>query len=342
MLNILLLALVPLRAAAENLDGKLPVLTVVERTAEPVLKADQPWEDFCVGWANVIRDGDGWHMWYEGYDHNYHDDGDGYLCYAHSDDGVHWQKPNLGLVEYDGDCKNNIVLSGPAIGGAHGHTVFVDEAAPPAERYKAVFSKFHNKSEWWVYGAVSPDCLHWTPLPEPLLKKNSDTETVCFRDGDVYRLYVRMWTGGTFSGKRVVGYCESPTFGQFPDPTVILGPDEDDPADLHFYNSAATKLPCGLHLMLPSGFFTSDGSLPVYAALSSDGKQYTRLGREPLLPLGKGFDSKGIYVGPGAIPGPTPGTYWFYYLGTPVAHDDNDPAKIHDAGGIGRFLLRVE
>ena len=30
---------------------------------------------------------------------------------------------------------------------------------------------------------------------------------------------------------------------------------------------------------------------------------------------GQGFDSKGMYVGPGAVPGEQPGTYWFYYTG---------------------------
>ena len=94
--------------------------------------------------------------------------------------------------------------------------------------------------------------------------------------------------------------------------------------------------------MLPSGFFTKDGSVLAYAAFSRDGKQFQRLGRTPLLGLGKAFDSKGMYVAPGAIPGKTPGTYWFYYFGTSVPHDANKPTKVRCDGGIGRFLLRVE
>ena len=31
------------------------------------------------------------------------------LCYAVSKDGIHWEKPNLGLAEYEGGKENNIV-----------------------------------------------------------------------------------------------------------------------------------------------------------------------------------------------------------------------------------------
>jgi hypothetical protein len=93
--------------------------------------------------------------------------------------------------------------------------------------------------------------------------------------------------------------------------------------------------------MLPSGFTTGDGAVRVYAAFSRDGREFHRVGRMPLLDLGTGFDSRCLYIGPGAVPGKEAGTYWFYYLGTAVTHDANLPAKVNSEGGIGRFLLRV-
>ena len=108
---------------------------------------------------------------------------------------------------------------------------------------------------------------------------------------------------------------------------------------MHFYNSATTKLKDNLYLMFPSGYFTKDGTVLVYAAFSRDGKQFRRLGHTPLLGLGKGFDKKCIYVSAGAIPGEKSGTYWIYYGGTAVSHDD--PLPRHNDGGIGRFLLNV-
>jgi hypothetical protein len=324
-------------SAATTEVGGAPVLTVLERTTEPLLKADRPWEDFNVGYCTVLRIGDRWQMWYSSCDHNYRDDNDSYLCYARSDDGSHWTKPNLGIYSYRGSKANNILMF-----GTHGVTVFVDENAPADERFKAVGVRMDRaRGEWPIYGAASPDGIHWRWRKKPLLPKNSDTANICFHDGNVYRLYVRMWSGGLYAGHRIVGYTESATFGAFPDPMVILKPERDDPVDFHLYNSAATKLRDDLYLMLPSGFFTKTGKVLAYAAFSRDGKHFQRLGRSPLLGLGKGFDSKGMYVAPGAIPAAEPNTYWFYYEGTASPHDGYVPSKIHYDGGIGRFLLKV-
>jgi len=330
-----LLAAGPLHAATATEGGKTPVLTVLERTTEPLLKADRPWEDFSVGLDQVLRIGDEWHLWYVAFDHSYRTDNDCYFCYARSKDGVHWEKPSLGIYSYMGSTDNNILMFGYNI-----CSIIHDEKAPPAERFKGV-GAHQVGSQWWVFGATSPDGLRWNVLDEPLLRKNSDTGNICIRDGDVYRLYVRMWSGGDYQGYRMVGYTESPTFGDFPDPVVILRPDKDDPSDMHFYNSATTKLRDNLYLMFPSGFFTHDGTVVVYSAFSRDGKQFSRLGRTPLLGLGSGFDRTGIYVAAGAIRGKKPGTYWIYYGGTAVPHDDSTPTKVHYDGGVGRFLLRV-
>jgi hypothetical protein len=327
------LASAPNRCAASPKD---PVLTVLERTAEPLLKADRPWEDFCVGYCQVLRVGERWHLWYVAYDHDYRTDSDCYFCYARSPDGVRWEKPNLGLFTYGDGKDNNILLAGTVVG-----SVFVDDKAPAKERFKAAGVRL-VKGEWQVYGGASADGLRWEWSGEPILKHNSDTANVCFRDGDVYRLYSRVWTAPPFGGTRVVGYSESKAFGDFPKPAVVLAPDKDDPKDLHFYSSAATKLKDDLYLMPFSAFTTGDGCVRVHAAYSRDGKEFRRLGRKPLLDLGKGFDSKGLYVGPGAVPGEKEGTYWFYFLGTAAPHDENRPPKVKNDGGVGRFLLRID
>ncbi len=320
---------------------RAPKLHVESRTTEPLLVADQPHEDFCLGYCSVLREGARWRMWYEAYDHTYRTDADGYLCYAESQDGLHWKKPALDLVKVGEGRANNVLISGRATGGIHGHTVFLDPTAPPAERYKIVFTRF-VEGKWQVFGGTSADGFFWHLGDRPILAANSDTQSVCFRDDDLYRLYVRMWTEEPFGGKRMVGYTDSPTFGGFRMPTPILRPDDRDPADLHFYNSAATMLRHGLYLMFPSAFSTAEDVVRVHVAWSADGVRFHRLGRKPLLDLGAGFDSKGLYVGPGGVPSEKPGTWWFYYVGTGVGHDQNLPDRAHRAGGIGRFLLSVK
>jgi hypothetical protein len=73
------------------------------------------------------------------------------ICYATSKDGIKWTKPNLGLVEYNGNKDNNIVWRKP-----HGAGVFKDDRDPdPKRRYKTIFQG--------VMTSTSPDGLNWAP-----------------------------------------------------------------------------------------------------------------------------------------------------------------------------------
>ena len=59
------------------------------------------------------------------------------VCLAESRDGIHWVRPELGMVEFQGSKKNNIILSGEV---ANTFVPFKDTnpAARPEERYKAL------------------------------------------------------------------------------------------------------------------------------------------------------------------------------------------------------------
>ena len=347
-----------IRAAAPlvEINGPGVTLKVLERTTAPVLKSDKPWESFCINPCTVIREGNTWRMWYECFDSDYKSDNDAYYCYAESKDGVRWEKPDLGIVEYKGSKQNNIIVAGPAVGGLHGESVFLDPAAPPAERYKLVYVKMVRQppsmdftaanKDWEIRGGVSSDGIRWRMLDRPLLTRLSDTQHVCFRDGDVYRLYMRMWrTDGRGPGdnrRRTVGHTKSRTFGDFPQPTEILRPDEQDPPDVDFYNSAAAKLRDDLYLMFPAAFAHDSDLVVPQVAFSCDGEHFLRPDRQPVLPLGKGFDSKGIYVSPGAIPADKPDRYWIYYAGHDFKHGEALPNLIRKRGGVGRALIEVK
>ena len=64
--------------------------------------------------GSVVRIGDMFHLWYNG---NYGPQANEItgertnccVCYAYGHDGIAWEKPNLGLVEFNGDTRNNIV-----------------------------------------------------------------------------------------------------------------------------------------------------------------------------------------------------------------------------------------
>ncbi len=81
------------------------------------------------------------------------------LCYAVSTDGIHWEKPNLDLAEYEGGKENNIVTRRRGVAG-----VYKDDRDPDsARRYKMFFSASRG-----TFVAFSPDGLHWgehIPVP---------------------------------------------------------------------------------------------------------------------------------------------------------------------------------
>ena len=66
----------------------------------------------------------------------------GFLACAESDDGVHWAKPKLGLVDWNGDCDNNLCMLEPVTTGASerisGVSVLYDpDDMDPERRFKA-------------------------------------------------------------------------------------------------------------------------------------------------------------------------------------------------------------
>jgi hypothetical protein len=72
------------------------------------------------------------------------------ICYATSKDGINWEKPELGLVEYNGSKNNNIVWRGP-----HGAGVIKDlHEKDPAKRYKVIFQGMDV--------GFSSDGIHWS------------------------------------------------------------------------------------------------------------------------------------------------------------------------------------
>ncbi|MHC4201571.1 MAG: HEAT repeat domain-containing protein, partial [Planctomycetota bacterium] len=56
------------------------------------------------------------------------------VCYATSKDGIAWEKPELGLIEFEGNKRNNIVIN-----AVHGVAVMKDpHETDPEKRYKAI------------------------------------------------------------------------------------------------------------------------------------------------------------------------------------------------------------
>ena len=93
------------------------------------------------------------------------------ICYAVSPDGIRWEKPSLGIVEFEGSKDNNIVWRGP-----HGSGIFKDMRDPdPKRRYKAFFKGT------MISVGFSPDGIHWSDAVEcPEANVPGDTHNNAF------------------------------------------------------------------------------------------------------------------------------------------------------------------
>jgi hypothetical protein len=158
---------------------------------------DAPWEGAGSGYHTVFQDGDRYRMYYKAWAHEF-DKQTAHplvIAYAESTDGSRWTKPDLGLVEFRGSKKNNIILNDIHGGTAHDFSPFRDEnpAASPRARYKAVgYGKPHG-----LYAFQSADGIHWERIQDaPIITDGAfDTQNITFWDARLgkYRAYIRVF-----------------------------------------------------------------------------------------------------------------------------------------------------
>ena len=115
-------------------------------------------------YGTVLQDGGKFRMWYYGVgwvSKPGETIQEGPICYAESEDGIHWTKPNLGQVEYKGSRDNNaIALPDSQTEGAF---IIKDDDDPDASRrYKMVYENLPGHRRFMsVRMATSPDGIHW-------------------------------------------------------------------------------------------------------------------------------------------------------------------------------------
>ena len=145
---------------------------------------DKPWEGNVCCFHTVFRDGEIYRMYYRGshrkgkmMSETGHPE---LVCYAESRDGKHWTKPELGIFEFDGSKKNNIIWTGR---GSHAFSVFKDAnpKCKPEARYKAF--AYSKRSPGGLYALKSADGVHWSVMQDkPVISNTSDSQSVAFWD----------------------------------------------------------------------------------------------------------------------------------------------------------------
>ena len=210
------------RALIESLSGGAALRMHRPTPQEIALVADAPWEGNASIYVTVFRDGDVYRMYYRGGQskltpQEYAEAHPSTYCYAESTDGIHWTKPDLGLVEFAGSRHNNIVLLGI---GADSFAPFIDTnpACPPDAKYKAIANGGGGGAGLYVFR--SPDGLHWSRVADkPVITKGAfDSQNLAFWDitRHEYRCYFRDFREG-----RDIKTSTSPDMATWSEPTWL-------------------------------------------------------------------------------------------------------------------------
>ena len=301
----------------------------------PILKADKPWETGDIGWAQVIRDQGRFRMWYQTKPAAKGPKGiigESFLCYAESDDGFEWRKPQLGLFEFNGGKSNNILRRADK-----GLFVFRDPSAPPSERYRIMTRRVWHEGEGGkildreeverrraannavkagraegsllpmssrnvVVASHSPDGLRWTRYPEPILDDGHthDTQNTFTHDAKrgTYVGYFRLFYGY----RRAIGRSETGDFLRWPATQWSHHSLIEDAPDATLYSNAYSPYPDNpdIHLMFPAIYHQIADACDAQLMVSMDGLNWSRHTKEPIIRRG-GLgerDEGGIYPVP--------------------------------------------
>ena len=145
------------------IDDRLVEDTLLVRRSlgMPVLKSPEPVVEPGEALGSALRDKDGqWRMWYNFFvarDPEKDVVGcDTLLGLALSDDGIHWTKPSLGLVEEAGSKDNNIVIGDPPGNGggweaAIGTSPVVVDDTDEGGNWAESNGTYNHGSKDWAY-----------------------------------------------------------------------------------------------------------------------------------------------------------------------------------------------
>ena len=317
--------------------------------------AERPWEeDANLRIVTMLHEGGRYRMWYSS--SKMRDVSENYVCYAESDDGFQWRRPELNQVEYEGSNANNIVSSGR---DHHIGAIFIDPTAPASERYKAIepgatyykdgkpdpemdSKKFKElliamdlggvspeerlkkiEIRQNMKASVSPDGFHWTNLDEPILDVGAtqlDTHNLCVYDpyNEKYVAYLR----GHIERRRLVRRAEGSDFRRLEQPRPCLMCDPLDSMGDDIYNPCYSLYPKHhLYLMFPSFYHRIPSTVDVHFAISRDSYTWTRPARAPIIDRTyDGGEYGALYAAPNLVD-TGDGEYRLPFVGHERKHD---------------------
>ncbi len=333
--------------------------TAQKHPDNPVLRAEEIWEGtsaiigpYCYGTA--FRQNGKFRLWYQLLFQGNH------VGYAESDDGVHWTKPRLDIVEYRG-FKTNLVVSAfdpVASGAGNCHNPSVIERPGEQDPLKRFALYGYDSAKQMPRVAFSADGFHWVyGKQDEDSKLFSSSDVVSFFFDPYQNRYFATWKSRNRRGRAVgIAYSEDGILWHKPHDGPLFSADDLDPSDTQIYGMPTFPYQ-GLYIGIPwiyrAEYFrygeysvkklheaqeNSPRNIYPQLAWSWDMLQWTRpQNRMPFIDLGhKGSWDSGMIVTARA-----PVVYgdqlYFYYGGCDKVHDEK---QVH--AGIGLATLRID
>jgi hypothetical protein len=213
--------------------GMRPVHRSPDVRPEPVLTAGSPIDASGVSlYGSVIRDAGVYRMWYQAWPVGWTGQDVVAVACVESDDGVHWRRPDLGVLEFAGQKHNNLTNL-----PFHSPSIIMDPTAPADHRYcafgytdpKRIDARYPQQvNRPGYFSAHSRDGLHWTMDSAEPLWPYGDVITAAW---DARRQCVRLMMKKVCvirGMNRRCFYSAEWSNGRCSEPVQVLVPDEYD------------------------------------------------------------------------------------------------------------------
>ena len=289
----------------------------------PILRVDHPWEGQAVLPSAAVhydKDRRIYQMWYHGYRYLSPREELYSLCYATSFDGIHWLKPDLHQVPFEGSSENNLVFGwgDPTQADVASATVWYDDQASDGTPYKMLFLGTGVQPSGLCL-ATSVDGVYWQRARQnPVdVGQNEPIGDMVYAIQDLqtdqqsiyYRIRMR------HRPTRTLGRAQSHNLQHWAGHQAVLQADKQDPPGVEMYGLTPFR-----YQELMMGFLWMYNKpkemIDIQLVCSRDGHTWTRIGdRKPFLSVGEGdaFDSQQI-IRP-TVPRIVGNELWIYYAG---------------------------
>ncbi len=277
-----------------------------------------------------------------------------FTTYAVSRDGIHWDRPQPGVLELAGRRDHGVVLTGgvyPRLArqGKKGWIEGVIKHPAPRSPDEKFVCMYYDMKARGTYLAFSPDGVRWNKTDQPFWQTPVDV-TDWGDDGVNSMIYDRLKKKWVVYRRvipqeserltavaedenwkmpdrimRVMGYAESDDLKEWKNHRIILAPDADDDPDVEFYG-----LSVYVYEQVYIGYlwvFHMDpnrSSIDIQLVTSRDGVNFTRCcRRETFLPSGpRGYFDYQVCMNYQSEPVVVNDTIYFYYTASNFDHYD--------------------